>query len=157
MRILFRRACGFTLTELVVVIVIATILSAFAIARINTTSFEAMGFSSELAATMRYAQKIAIAQHRNVEVAISSSAVSLRYPDLTGTPALRRPPGIDAYTIGVPSGVTLSGTLVGSTVTFSALGRPLMSVLPASGTLIVSGGDLTPVTITVEAETGYVH
>jgi MSHA pilin protein MshC len=152
-----KRSAGFTLTELVVVIVIVTILSVFAIARINTKSFEAEGLANELEATLRYAQKIAIAQHRNVAVAISTGAVSLTYPDLAGTPALRKPPGADAYAISVPGGVTLSGTLVGSTVTFSPLGKPTMSVLPSSGTLIVSGGDLTPRTITIEAETGYVH
>jgi MSHA pilin protein MshC len=147
-----RSARGFSLTELVVVMVIAGILSAFAISRINTASFDAEGFSNQLAATMRYAQKIAIAQRRSVAVAITSSTVSLTYPGLAGTPALRKPPGTEAYTISVPSNVTLSGTLVPSTVTFSALGA-----VAAGGTLIVSGGDLTPVTITVEAETGYVH
>ena len=145
-------ARGFTLTELVVVIVIVTIISAFAIARINTTSFEAEGFSNQLAATMRYAQKVAISQRRSVAVTITSSTVSLTYPGLTGTPALRKPPGTEAYTISVPSGVTLTGTLVGTTVTFSALGA-----VATGGTLIVSGGDLSPVTITVETETGYVH
>jgi MSHA pilin protein MshC len=154
-----RSARGFSLTELVVVMVIAAILSAFAISRINTTSFEAEGFANQLAATMRYAQKIAIAQHRNVAVAITSSAVSLTYPGLTGTPALRKPPGTEAYTISVPSGVTLGGSLVGDTVTFSPLGKPTYIVLSSStsGTLIVSGGDISPITITVEAETGYVH
>jgi MSHA pilin protein MshC len=147
-----RSARGFSLTELVVVMVIAGILSAFAISRINTASFDAEGFSNQLAATMRYAQKIAIAQRRSVAVAITSSTVSLTYPGLAGTPALRKPPGTEAYTISVPSNVTLSGTLVPSTVTFSALGA-----VATGGTLVVSGGDLTPVTITVEAETGYVH
>jgi MSHA pilin protein MshC len=150
---------GFTLTELVVVIVIATIISAFAIARINTASFEAEGFANQLAATMRYAQKIAISQRRSVAVTITSSTVSLTYPGLAGTPSLRKPPGTEAYTITVPSNVTLGGTLVGDTVTFSPLGKPTTIVLPpnTNGTLIVSGGDLTPVTITIEAETGYVH
>jgi MSHA pilin protein MshC len=147
-----RSARGFTLTELVVVIVIATIISAFAIARINTTSFEAEGFSNQLAATMRYAQKVAISQRRSVAVTITTSTVSLTYPGLSGTPPLRKPPGTEAYTISVPSGVNLTGTLVGTTVTFSALGA-----IATGGTLIVSGGDLSPVTITVETETGYVH
>jgi MSHA pilin protein MshC len=156
-----RHSGGFTITELVVVIIIASILAAFAVARINTRSFEAEGFANQLAATMRYAQKIAIAQHRNVAVAITSGTVSLTYPGLSGTPALHRPPGTEAYTLTVPTakGVTLGGTLVGDTVTFSPLGKPTTLVLPANtnGTLIVSGGDIAPITITVEAETGYVH
>jgi MSHA pilin protein MshC len=151
MSCLSSRSKGFTLTELVVVMVIAVIISAFAISRMNTSSFEAEGFSNQLAATMRYAQKIAIAQRRSVAVAITSTTVALTYPGMGGT-ALRKPPGTEAYTLSVPSNVTLSGTLVPSTVTFSALGA-----VATGGTLIVSGSDLAPVTITVETETGYVH
>jgi MSHA pilin protein MshC len=150
---------GFSLTELVVVISIAVILSAVAISRINTKSFDAEGFGNQLSATLRYAQKVAIAQRRDVAVAISSSTVSLTYPGLAGTPALRKPPGTDAYTLAVPSGVTLGGTgafasLPGATVTItvSALGKP-----SAGGTITVAGGDIAGITIYVEAETGYVH
>lgn len=148
-----KRATGFTLTELVVVIVIATILSAFAISRINTTSFNTEGYSKQAAAALRYAQKIAVSQRRNVTVAISASAVALTYPDapLSGA-AVRQPPGTDAFTVNVPSGVSLGGTLSGSSITFSALGRP-----STGGTLIVSGGDIPAITITIESETGYVH
>jgi MSHA pilin protein MshC len=145
-----KRATGFTLTELVVVIVIATILSAFAISRINTTSFNTEGYSKQVAAALRYAQKIAVSQRRNVKVTVSAGSVALTYPDIGS--AVRQPPGTDAFTVNVPSGVTLGGTLAASDFTFSALGRP-----STGGTLIVSGGDITPVTLTVETETGYVH
>jgi MSHA pilin protein MshC len=145
-------AAGFTLIELVVVIGIATILSAFAIARINVASFDTEGFANRLAATVRYAQRIAISQRRNVAVAISASAVALTYPDLGGA-AVHEPPGTDPFTISKPGGVTLTGTLVGTTVTFNALGKPS----PGGGTIIVSGGDIAPKTITIAAETGYVQ
>jgi MSHA pilin protein MshC len=143
---------GFTLTELVVVIVVATILSAFAIARINTASFSTEGFANQVAATIRYAQKIAISQRRNVAVAVSASAVALSYPDIGGA-AVHQPPGTDPFTVSKPSGATLGGTLVGTTVTFSALGKPS----PGGGTLTVSGGDIATITINVAAETGYVY
>lgn len=142
---------GFTLIELAVVIGIATILAAFAIARINTTSFDTEGYANQVSAAVRYAQKIAISQRRNVTVAVSAGAVALTYPDIGGA-AVHQPPGTDAFTVNKPSGVTLSGSLSGSSFTFSALGKP-----SAAGTIIVSGGDIAPITITVEAETGYVH
>lgn len=144
-------ASGFTLIELVTVIGIATILSVFAISRINTTSFNTEGFANQLAATIRYAQKIAISQHRNVAVTVSTGSVSLSYPDI-GSP-VHQPPGADPFTVNKPSDVTLAGTLAGTTFTFSALGKPS----PGGGTIIVSGGDIAPITITVESETGYVH
>jgi MSHA pilin protein MshC len=146
-----RAARGFSLIELVVVVAIATILTAFALARINTTSFNTEGYANQVKAAVRYAQKIAISQRRNVTVAVSASAVSLTYPDMGGA-AVQQPPGTDAFTLNKPSGVSLSGTLSGTSFTFSALGKP-----SAEGTLIVSGGDISPLTITVEAETGYVH
>jgi len=143
-------AKGFSLTELVVVIVIATILSAFAISRINTTSFKTEGYSRQVAAAIRYAQKIAVSQRRNVTVTFTAGAVALSYPDF-GQP-VRQPPTPDAFSVDVPSGVSLSGTLAGTTLTFSALGKP-----NTGGTLKVSGGDIPDITITVESETGYVH
>jgi MSHA pilin protein MshC len=146
-----RRRLGFTLVELVVVIGIATILAAFAIARINTASFDTEGYANQVRAAIRYAQKIAISQRRNVTVTVSAGAVSLTYPDIGGA-AVRMPPGTDAFTVSKPSGASLSGTLSSTSFTFSALGRPT-----AAGTIIVSGGDIAPITITVESETGYVH
>ena len=152
MRITHRTMNGFTLTELVVVIIIATVLSAFAISRINTTSFNTEGFANQVAATIRYAQKIAISQRRNVGVTVSTSAVALSYPDIGGA-AVHQPPGTDSFTVSKPTGATLGGTLVGTTVTFSALGKPT----PSGGTLTVGGGDIATITINVAAETGYVY
>lgn len=143
-------ASGFTLTELVVVIVIATVLAAFAAARINTQSFDAEGFANEVAATLRYAQKIAISQKRNVAVGISGNTLSLTYPDapLSGA-AVRKPPGADPFIIS-KSGISISGT----GFTFNALGKPTVP-----STLTITGSDTPPTTktITVEAETGYVR
>ena len=137
-------AQGFTLTELVVVIVIAVILAAFAAARVNTTSFNTLGFANQVTATVRYAQKIAVSQRRNVAVTISGNSVALTYPDL-GAP-VPQPPGTDPFILSAPSGVTVSG----SSVTFSALGAP------NAGSAITVTGDVAQ-TITVEAQTGYVH
>jgi MSHA pilin protein MshC len=147
-------ARGFTLTELVVVIVIATILAAFAIARIDTRDFDAEGYANQVRAAVRYAQKIAISQRRNVTVTVNASAgVSLAYAAPTSAP-VRMPPGTDAFVVSKPAGASLSGTLSGGSFTFSPLGDP-----GAGGTIIVSavGGGITPVTITVEGGTGYVH
>ena len=145
------RATGFTLTELIVTIVIATVLAAFAAARISTQSFDAEGVANEVTAALRYAQKIAISQRRDVAVGISGNVLSLTYPGLPGVPAVQRPPGTDPFTIS-KSGVSISGT----GFTFSALGKP-----SAAGTTVitVTGSDSPPTTTTVrvEAETGYVH
>jgi len=139
---------GFTLTELVVVIIVATILSAFAIARINTREFDNEGYANRAAAMMRYAQKLAISQRRDVRVVISANTLSLCYGSTTCSGgSVREPPSTNAFSYAAPSGVTLTGT----TFWFDALGKP-----SAGGTVTVSDGT-TPHTLTIEAETGYVH
>jgi len=136
---------GFTIMELVIAIAVATILAAFAVARINTTSFDTEGYANQVTAAVRYAQKIAISQRRNVTVSVAANTLSLTYPDAGGA-ALRKPPGTDPFTLTAPSGVTIGNV----SFTFNALGKP------SAGASITVTGDVAR-TITVEAETGYVH
>ena len=101
---------------------------------------------------VRYAQKIAISQRRTVFVITTvgpPSNIRLCYPDVT-TPCdtpLREPPGTNAFSYNAPSGVSLSA----ANFSFNALGRP------SAGPAITVTDGVTPRTITVEAETGYVH
>jgi len=139
------RTAGFTLTELVVTIIIAGVLAAFAAARIDRQGFDTEGYANQVASTVRYAQKLAVAQRRNVTVTVSGNSISLSYPAPVSLPVLM-PPSTDPYVINAPSGVTIAN----ASVTFDALGRP-----SAAATLTVSGD--TPRTITIEAETGYVR
>ncbi len=140
-------AAGFTLTELVVVIVIVTILSALAISRIKTQSFDTEGFANRAIAMVRYAQKIAISQRRTVAVVVSGNNLKLCYADAACSGgAVREPPGTSAFSYNAPSGVSLSG----SSFAFNALGKP-----SAGGVLTVTG-DVARA-ITIEAETGYVR
>ncbi len=154
-----RIVAGFTLLELVVVIVIATILSAFTIARINTQSFDTEGFANRVAAMVRFAQKLAISQRRAVHVVISSNKVSLCYVVTNcGTPTavspVHEPPGTNAFSYSAPSGVMLADL----TFSFNALGRAYDSLgVPIAGALTIAvTGDGTK-TITIAEETGYVQ
>ena len=140
-------AAGFTLTELVMVIAVATILAAFAISRINVVSFNTEGFANRAAAMVRYAQKLAINQRRTVAVVITGSNIQLCYTDTACSGgSVHQPPGTSAFSFDTPSGVALSG----SSFSFSPLGRP------SAGASITVTGDIAR-TITVEAETGYAH
>lgn len=133
--------------ELVTVIGIAAILAAFAIARIDTQAFDTEGFANRAAAMARYAQKIAISQRRTVAVVITSSNIQLCYADTACSGgSVHEPPGTGAFSFNAPSGVALGG----SSFTFNALGKP-----SAGGSITVTGDVVR--TITVEAETGYVH
>ncbi len=141
-----RNTVGFTIMELVVVIVITTVLSAFAFSRINTQSFDTEGFANRAIAMVRYAQKLAISQRRTVVVVTTAGNIRLCYNDSGCASAVHEPPGTNPFSYNAPSGVTLSAT----SVSFSALGRP------AAGATITVTGDVAR-TITIEAETGYVR
>ena len=140
---------GFTLVELVMVMIIVGILAVFAAPRFfDADIFKSRGFADQVQASLRYAQKIAIAQRRFVCVTIAGNSISLA----TGTAAtcgtpLASPSGGGNYVIDAPAGVTVTD----ASFHFKALGSPSAGV-----TVSVTGGDMTH-NIIVEAETGYVH
>lgn len=145
-----RNNSGFTMTELVIVIIISVILAAFAAARISTQAFDTEGFANQTIAMVRFAQKIAISQRRTVAVVVTPGTpgtIRLCYTDTSCTGGdVHEPPGSASFTKTSKSNVTVAG----SSFTFSALGKP-----SAAGTITISGDGST--TVTIEAETGYVH
>ncbi len=134
---------GFTLVELITVMVIIGILAVAVLPRFFTVSdFEDRGSADQVESMLRFAQKTAIAQHRNISVTFSTAATPNCTTTLTGV----------ALTCQVKSNVATK------TVIFDALGRPVDAggvPLTANDTLTVGGTTIT--TISIEAETGYVH
>lgn len=64
-----RRAAGFTLVELVTVIVLIGILGAIGVSRFfDNTAFENRGYADQAKSIIRYAQKLAVAQNRFIYV-----------------------------------------------------------------------------------------
>ena len=146
-----RRASGFTLTELVVVIVIAGILSAVVYNRVSVSEFKVEGSTDELKSALRYAHKLAIAQRRNVFVSASGSDVSLCY--VNGCAArVTKPPTTDPFTVSASNTPTLSSSFY-----FDSQGRPTSiggALATSAITLSIAGGTRT---ITIEPQTGFVH
>ena len=144
--------------------VIVGILATIAVPRFfDRGGFDSRGFYDQVIATLRYAQKEAIAQHHYICVVFTGSSVTLTLdpisPDPTAHAAAACPGSSNlaspdstvtgpSYNVSNTHGVTLSGA---SNFYFDPLGKP--SVAPQ--TITVSGYTATP--ITVEANTGYVH
>ena len=144
---------GFTLAELVMVLVIVSVLAVAAISRFfDRQTFESRGFYDETLAALRYAQKTAIAQRRNVCVAFSTGSATLTIASASGIAApcntdLTGPTGTTPFVVTARSGVTFAA--LPTNFQFSALGQASLSqtmqVVGATGNIVV------------EKETGYVH
>jgi MSHA pilin protein MshC len=77
---------GFTIVELVVVIVLLGILATFAVPRFfSKQPFSARGYSDELASALRYAQKVAVASGCDVSISIDASGYSAAQRALSGS------------------------------------------------------------------------
>ena len=144
---------GFTMVELILVMVIAGILAAVAVPRmIGRTSFDTRGFADQLAATVRFAQKLAVSQRRDVSVHLTANDATLCYDPIAPCAAASQAPGPGGekpYTVTAPGGVTIAPITV---LTFDAGGRPNIA---APLDIQVNGTGTHHVM--VERETGYVH
>ena len=140
--------------------VIVGILAAVAAPRFFEVGvFQSRGFADQVQASLRYAQKMAIAQRRSVCVAFAAHSVTLTIdsdipPDGVCNPApagnLQSPTGEASYAITAPSGIAF-GAPPPTNFSFDALGRPS----PNTNQTITIAKATNP--IVVEAETGYVH
>ena len=137
---------GFSLTELVVVIVLVGILAVFALPRLNLSLFEQSGFFQQALAAIRQGQKLAVASGCDVDVTINPTTCTLAW---NGAPAGCPSSAIDNTATG-SANFCQGGTAAGSpsaSITFDNIGRP-----DAQKTIVFGSR-----TIRVEAETGYTH
>ena len=146
---------GFTLVELVTTIVVLGIIAVVAMPRFAArNTFDSRGFFDQATATVRYAQKLAIAQRKPIVVCVNLPAtgdISVSYDAGCGTQISGL--GGDALRVPAPSGVTLTSTAA----QFTFLGGLGQTAAQVTITLTSTIPGDPARSIVVENETGYVH
>ena len=148
------RTNGFTLIELIMVLVVVGAISVFVVPRFfNQSTYDSLTFHQELKTAIRYAHKLSIASGCAVQVAPTISSFALFYPDAGCSPpytfganAVSHPVKTGAYADTAPASVSIAGFGV---FYFTPVGSP-----DVSGTITVNPGGRT---ITVNAITGFVQ
>lgn len=160
-----RSQAGFTLAELVIVMMVIGILAVVAVPRMfDMDQFSARGTRDFVGAALRYAQKSAIAMRRNVCVTIAVTQVTVTYASAAGAnqacsasnlltnPGNGLPFSDTSNALPARAPMATTGSLI-----FDAEGRPLTSpgVASASAFSFTITGNATP--LVIEPETGVVR
>lgn len=151
------RSHGFTVIELITVLVIVGALAVFVAPRLSIQGFERYGFRQELLSAARHAQKTAMASacpvrfnadavNNRVELHYSAGGSDIACGDgSTFNEALAHPARGGPFVIAAPDGTAITS---GGAVVFDGYG--------GTGAGLIIGFNSGP-SITIEAVTGYAH
>ena len=153
--LILRLKTGFTLIELVVVILLVSILGAFMLPKLNLGSFRQSGFVQQAMASIRYGQKQAIGSGCQVNVLITAADCTLQW---NGLPVGLGCPGGGTNITNPATGFNNfcndrkpeSSADLPTTIRFDNIGRPTATL----GNLSLNLGSRI---IIVEPETGFAH
>jgi len=144
---------GFSLIELVSVMVILATIAALAAPRFVHHDATVPAQADQLGRIIRHAQALAMSQGRPLTVDVQSATSYVITDGATPTPSTIRDPSGQLQAFSLQNGVTLSG----ADLEFDSLGRPISGSNLVTNTLnwTLNGGSNTA-TVSVQAVTGFV-
>lgn len=132
---------GFTLVELITVLIILGIVSAVAAPRLfNNAVFTERGYADDVAASLRYAQRIAIASECIVRFTVNAAGYSAAQPTAQCLPATGWGTAVQSPDRRPLANVTPAGVAVNAVVVdFNSAGALVNPVAPVNvGSFVVS-------------------
>jgi len=144
--------CGFTLVELIIVMVILGIISAIAIPRFfNNQLFDDRGFYTEVINALRYAQQHAIATNCDVQVTLTATGYSLQRRAVNCN-------GVGGFTIAVLDPVNPGASFTGNQANVSVTADTSVFSFNALGTVSTINNNITVGgnAFCVHSTTGYI-
>jgi MSHA pilin protein MshC len=159
------RSPGFTLIELIVVMVVLGVLAAVFIPRSNNPAIIVSTQAEQLAADIRYVQSLAMTQGQRYRINFTA-ATKYNFTDTSGSSATSPHPSGTPFPISLATDVTLSPqaplvTTFPSQIAFDGLGIPYTDLsattkLASMATISLASGGTTRV-IQIYPETGLVR
>lgn len=144
------KTSGFTIVELIVVILIVGILSISVAPRFfAVASYENRQAIDELLSALRYSQQMAMNRGGGIHLVLTANNFTVQ---LSNGINLRSPDGRIPYTKIFPDSIIATA----NTIRYNALGQPVDAAgipLPNNFTIDINGDPA----ITIEANTGYAH
>ena len=152
-----QRLNGFTLVEMITVLLLVSILAVVGLSRYTDQSaFSEWGFTEEVTTALRYAQKFAMASGCDTAVMLTTGSFQLRQRTSCKAGGFDQPvflPGGNGdYSGNAPNGITVTDL----DLYFDSTGRP-RDVATGTLTGLVSSISVGSGSILIEPETGYVR
>lgn len=151
-----RRHSGYTIIELVTIIVILGILAVVALPRMNNNAYRSNEFRDRAVSALRYAQKTAVSHRRTVCVTFAANSVTLTM-DTDIVPGCDQPvllPGANANAAVSGDANTAFFNPLPTDFNFNANGTSTSAA--ARTQFFINVNNEPPLTITLERDTGYV-
>lgn len=150
------KQAGFTLMELIVVIIVVGIIAAAVTFAWPDNRIYVTAQAQQLANDLRYMQNLAVTRDSAVRVNFTANSVS--FTETNGTTAINHP-GLNTNTVSLSHSTTLSSTNIPNNyIIFNDEGVPYtdISTALASNATVILSGDGRTATITISPQTGLI-